>query len=219
MSRDMSRHTRDRFALALPILLALGVLLAACGIPEDDQTRAISADAVPDQLSTGREIVTTSTTAPGSIFNETYYLIRTSLQSDVLVPVEVSIPPEVLRDRRAIPRYVLDQLIDASSDTFIPPDTEIVRLDVGTDGIMVLDLNSAIRDTIQSGDQRRAFAQILFTAIGIESGPVPISGVRFLIEGEPAEVPAETGAVPPGQAVTESNFPEMADQVREAPTN
>jgi spore germination protein GerM len=192
----MSRHPRAGLGAVALALMALGVV--GCGIPTDDSPRAISRENVPDDVVDG----TTEATASQSTVNAQIYLVR-SPDEPRLVPVERPVPagsPAAGPD----PAAVLETLLTATANpqeqedgitNLIPQDTRLRSQPELARGTLVVDLTSEIFD-VEGENQRAAFGQIVCTANELDG----VHFVRFLVDGEPTEVQADSGAT--GGAVT-----------------
>jgi spore germination protein GerM len=71
--------------------------------------------------------------------------------------------------------------------TSVPPGTKL-RGAMVADGLATIDLSSEI-DDIGGPAQKKAFAQIVFTALGFDE----VERVRFLVDGEPVDAPTDDG--------------------------
>jgi hypothetical protein len=204
--------------------LAVGASLvatAACGIPTDDEPRAIPVDAVPEQA---REGGTTSTTNPPNTSTqiEQVYLVRTGETGQVglerlqPVPVDIATPA----DPDDLPRAVIDALISLNPTTTgqtglvnaVPTETRVLSAELADDDVLDLDLTNLA--DVDSAQLRLAVAQIVFSATGITA--LPVLGVRFAIDDEPVAVPTEGGTSGTGEAITRASFPRLDEQVRTA---
>ncbi|MEJ5253798.1 MAG: GerMN domain-containing protein [Acidimicrobiales bacterium] len=209
----------ERVPVRRAVALAVAVLAGAttCGIPSDDEPRAIPVEALPSNLS-GRQPTTTTTLDGASAQQETIFLVRTGSASDgtaeSLEPVAVSLrnpEPEQL------PRLVIERLIATKPEEVgrpgltnpVPTDTRVLDAKVEA-GVLDLDLSSSLAN-IESALQRLALAQIVFTATDITS--LSISSVRFRIDGQPVAVPVEVGTVPAGQPVSRNDYPRLKAQI------
>jgi spore germination protein GerM len=166
------------------LLLALGVL-AACGLPEDDSPRAISADDAP--LTIGSEAPTTA--APGGATDAELWFVS----GDRLVAVDREVSART-------PDVVLPALLDGVTaedppglSTAIPDDTVLNRavvdgvtltVDIGPAGGGILGISGPV--------QLRAFGQIVLTALELPG----VEGVRFLVDGTAVDAPTEQGSQP-----------------------
>jgi spore germination protein GerM len=77
--------------------------------------------------------------------------------------------------------------------------------------VLSLDLSGNLAE-IESNLQRLAIAQIIFTVTGVNE----VKSVVLSIDGQPAAVPAEAGAVPAGEPVSRENYPTFLRQVSAA---
>lgn len=212
--RSGRRRTRPVAALA-----AVGSVLAAaaCGIPADEEPRSIPVEALPANLSE-QQATTTTVLDEASAQRETIYLVHTGTApggaGESLEPVSISLRnPEPDQ----LPRLVIERLIATKPDQIglpgltnpVPADTKVLDARV-SDGVLDLDLSASLAN-IESALQRLALAQIVFTATDITS--LPISSVRFRIDGQPVAVPVEVGTAPAGQPVSRNDYPRFKAQV------
>jgi spore germination protein GerM len=200
-------------------LVAVGSVLAAaaCGIPADEEPRSIPVEALPANLSE-QQATTTTVLDEASAQRETIYLVHTGTApggaGESLEPVSISLRnPEPDQ----LPRLVIERLIATKPDQIglpgltnpVPADTKVLDARV-SDGVLDLDLSASLAN-IESALQRLALAQIVFTATDITS--LPISSVRFRIDGQPVAVPVEVGTAPAGQPVSRNDYPRFKAQV------
>jgi spore germination protein GerM len=225
VTRAPSRPRRvaaGRARRALGALVAGASLAAAagCAIPTDDEPRALPADAVPEEA---RQRDTTSTSPPSTSTQlEQLYLVRTGETGQAggerLQPLPVPIATPA--DPDDLPRAVVEALIEldpiATGQTglvnSVPTETEVLSAQLGADG--VLDLELANLEDVESAQLRLAVAQIVFSATGITA--LPVRGVRFTIDGQPAAVPTETGTSGTGEIITRASFPRLDELARTA---
>jgi spore germination protein GerM len=187
----VSRYPRT--GLWCSLALAVAVLGAAgCGIPTDDQPRAISRENVPED---GAD-TTTETTAPQGTVTAPIYLVR-SPENPRLVPVERDMPA-ASATARPDPAAVLETLLRATPNdreradgitNLIPERTRLASQPELARGTLVIDLTRAIFD-VEGENQRAAFGQIVCTADALEG----VDAVRFQVAGEPAEAQVDSGA-------------------------
>jgi spore germination protein GerM len=185
----MSWNVRTGLGAALAVV-ALAVV--GCGIPTDDSPRAISRENVPDDVADD----TTEPTASQSTVDAPIYLVQ-SPDDPRLVDVQRGVPassPAVNPD----PAAVLETLLTATATSeeqangitnLIPPDTRLASQPELARGTLVVDLTNEIFE-IEGENQRAAFGQIVCTANALEG----VHLVRFLVDGEPAEVQVDSGA-------------------------
>jgi spore germination protein GerM len=187
----MSRYVRKRLRSAALAAVVLGAV--GCGIPTDDEPRAISSESVPDDVVDD----TTESTASQPAINVPIYLVR-SPEDPRLVDVERSVQagsPAAGAD----PAAVLEALLTATPNpqeqadgitNLVPQDTRLASQPELARGTLVVDLTSEIFDDVEGENQRAAFGQIVCTANALEG----VNFVRFLVEGEPTGVQADSGA-------------------------
>lgn len=194
------------------------VVLAGCGgIPLDETPRSISRDRLPEAL------VEPTTTLPpgvdpgGSGVNADLFLFLDSSSEQVLVPCAV--PTSAGGSVEARARAVIERLVNLDPDASelcsddltnaVPPNLVVlsVRLLVERDGnVLDLNLDRKSLSGIEATQQRRAIAQLVFTATDVPG----VSAVRFLADGEPISVPVEDRTADPGETITLSDFPALA---------
>lgn len=157
---------------------AVAAGLAGCGVPIDREPRAINQSTVPPT-----QTVPTTVASSGAPMVAVYFVNGDRLQAEEY-PVEgeatlgkaldfvLAAPPE-----------------DASSEvsTSVPPGTKL-RGAMVADGLATIDLSSEI-DDIGGPAQKKAFAQIVFTALGFDE----VERVRFLVDGKPVDAPTDDG--------------------------
>jgi spore germination protein GerM len=186
----MSRHVRTGLGAAALAVVTLGVV--GCGIPTDDNPRAISSESVPDAAVDD----TTEATASEPTVAAPIYLVQ-SPDDPRLVPVGRRVPagsPGAGPD----PAAVLETLLTATANpqeqaegitNLIPEDTRLASQPELARGTLVVDLTDEIFK-IEGENQRAAFGQIVCTANALEG----VSLVRLLVQGEPTGVQADSGA-------------------------
>lgn len=187
----MSRHIGTGLGAAALAVVTLGVV--GCGIPTDDNPRAISSESVPDAAVDN----TTEPTASEPTVAAPIYLVQ-SPDDPRLVPVERRVPagsPGAGPD----PAAVLETLLTATANpreqaegitNLIPQDTRLAsQPELARGGTLVVDLTSEIFD-VEGETQRAAFGQIVCTANALDG----VHFVRFLVQGESREVQADSGA-------------------------
>ena len=168
-----------------PVLVALalgaaGLLATSCGVPIDQEPRAISPATRPV------ETTPTTTGSPSAPQVQIYF---------------------VDGDRLVSRRFPADSLAAAlglalvspegnSAKSRIPPGTTLLSVAVA-DGTASIDLSDQILD-IGGETQKQAFAQLAFTAFAYDD---QIDSVRFLVAGKAIEAPTDAG----GQAEVTAN--------------
>ena len=180
---------------AAAVLAGVVLLLGACGVPTDDQPRAISREQAPD-LDQGEE-----NTRPAVTDAATLILTRVDGATNFLVPVEEQVPVDT--SSKPTPRTALETLLSYTPDeglraegitTRIPPDTALASPpELGQDGVLVVNLNSNI-DHVQAEGSRLAFGQIVCTADAFDE----VEAVQFQVEGESRAAPKGDGEASAG---------------------
>ena len=186
----MSRHACN--VLGAAALAAAALAAAGCGIPTDDGPRAISRENVPDDVVDA----TTEATASQPTVTAPIYLVQ-SPEDPRLVTVHRRVPagsPAADPDTAA----VLETLLRATANpqeqadgitNLIPQDTRLASQPELVGGTLMVDLTREIFD-VEGEPQRAAFGQIVCTANALEG----VRSVRFLVQGEPRAVQADSGA-------------------------
>jgi spore germination protein GerM len=186
----MRRSSRPP-AAALAAATLAAVLVAACGVPTDEQPRAISREQAPD-LDEGKDGTSPAVTRPAML-----YLTRTDGTTNYLVPVQVQVPvgtssaaPTPGTALETLLAYVPnDDLRDQGFTSRIPPNTALASTpELDEDGVLVVNLNSNI-DNVQAEGSRLAFGQIVCTAMAFDE----VKAVRFEVEGQPRAAPKGDG--------------------------
>ncbi|HET6951068.1 MAG TPA: GerMN domain-containing protein [Acidimicrobiales bacterium] len=198
------RHARPRAGVsrsraARVALLLAGLAVAApagCGIPADDEPRAIAQDQRADS-SDGSSDGSVDTTAGGVTDTAQLYFTRFDGDNTVMVPVEVPVLVDAATSTPD-PANVLETLLteqpsdlapDPGLQTKIPPNTALASPpELDADGTLAVDLTSAIFDT-QADGSRLAFGQIVCTADALPG----VEAVRFLVDGRAQGVPMGDG--------------------------
>jgi spore germination protein GerM len=186
------RRPSDLLAAATALLVV--VLLTACGVPTDDEPRAISREQAPD-LDEGED-----DTSPAVTDTATLFLAQVDGDTNRLVPVEEQVPVDT--SSMATPRTALETLLSYTPNetlraqgftTRIPPNTALASSpELDEDGVLLVNLNSNI-DTIQAEGSRLAFGQIVCTADTFDE----VEAVRFQVEGQPRAAPKGDGETNP----------------------
>jgi spore germination protein GerM len=189
----MTEHHRASRPRRLVAALAVAAATAAgCGIPADDEPRAISQEQLPD--GDGDSV---DNAADGATDNATVYFTRFDGDRTLIVPVEVPVPVEAATSTPD-PATVLETLLIGRPEdlaaaeglqTKIPPDTALASPPVlQPDGTLDVDLTSGIFAT-QADGARLAYGQIACTADALAG----VEAVRFRVEGEALQAPDGEG--------------------------
>jgi germination protein M len=162
------------------LTIAVVLALAACGLPEDGEPRAIPEDDLPPELE-----VEASTTSlpPGQSSPRILYFVDNSGEQPVLQPVERPIP------EGAGLQGVLDALLtDPGTEeriTRVPPGVELLGVFLDEeDGTLTVDLSDEFGE-LEGEALQLAVAQVVLTATEFDE----VQQVRFELEGEPTPVP------------------------------
>lgn len=173
-------------------LLVAG-LVAGCGIPADDEPRAITQESIPDEL-TGQDDVD----ADGRTLVVDLYFTRFDGEEEWLVPIERKVPTGGSSSTPTA-ATVLDALLarptEAERDvhrvvTKIPADTALASRPELDGGVLTVDLNEGING-VQGVGAPLAYGQMVCSVDGLEG----IDGVRFAIEGAAIQAPTGDGSL------------------------
>ncbi len=164
----------------LTVALAGVVLAAGCGVQGDGAPRALSPDAVPDELlAPSTSVVEPDQPESGSV--TTVYLVD---NRDRLEPVLRTLPSPVLI------KGVLDSLLEGATDeeadaglrSEIPTGTTVNGIDRLDEDVIAIDLSEDFAETTADGELL-AQAQIVYTVSELPN----VRGVLFLVDGRPRE--------------------------------
>jgi len=206
------RRTMAAAATAFAMLVVAG----CGGLAVDDQPRVIDSSDVPDII---LGPTTTAAADPGPIGQgvdaELFFYLTTATE-EFLIPCEVATAAGGSVEART--RAVLERLINldpATSDecprgltNVVPPNVVVLgtQLRVESSGnVLELDLGRDAIRAVESTQQRRAIAQLVFTATAVPG----VTAVRFLGDGEEISVPVEDRTADPGETVRPSDFPRL----------
>jgi spore germination protein GerM len=184
---------RHRLALAAAVLAAAA---AACGIPADDDPRAISQEGVPEEVQGDDGATSGGETAIANLYFSSF-----DGNSDRLVAVERDVP-STAGSSAPTPAIVLESLLDgvqpgeAPADTAadaplatkIPDGTALREAELAGNGVLSVDLNAAISGVTTPGASL-AYGQMVCTADELED----VTSVRFTVEGSPVAPPTGDG--------------------------
>lgn len=212
-----------RWVRSVAAALVVAAITAGCGgIPLDDSPRVIGRDRLPDAL-----IEPTTTLPPGvdpgvGGVNADLFLFLDSSSEQVLVPCAV--PTSAGGSVEARARAVVERLVNLDPDesefcpddltNAVPSNLDVlsVRLLVERDGnVLDLNLDRASLSGIEATQQRRAIAQLVFTATDVPG----VSAVRFLADNEPISVPVEDRTADPGETITSGDFPGLSQRTED----
>ena len=213
------RPPRRRLLATLTAGLTALALLAGCGIASDDSARDIPENALPEALQ-NETTTTTVSDDPERTSVEKLFLVQTSSDGSTEVLAEVFVEIETPEGPSGLPAALVRALADArptelgfpSLTNSVPPGLEVVRADLGTDGVLELDVSEL--DSVEGAGQRLAVAQIVFTLTELDG----VNAVRFFEDGQPVAVPIENGTAPAGTAVRRSDDPSLLAALRDSTT-
>ncbi len=178
--------------LAIAALLgALVVLAAACGISADGAPREIGQEALPPALQI--EPTTTTTTvpqSPGATVQHNIFFARSGADNELTlakVALPVQIPSDADAEQQAL--RLVDALLKVRTEALaaygpglqnrVPLNTAVNRTELLPNGILVMDFNKQLSESVVGEGQFIAIAQIVFTATEIPG----INGVVIRIDG------------------------------------
>ncbi len=193
-----------RRAAAL-VVAALVVLVAGCGLTENDEPRVIASGDLPEELVGPTPSTSTTVEAsPTRTVVAIYYLVQQATGPRLVrVAREVA---DASRPRDRIAALLLPPTGEEQASgilTSIPSDTILIDTEL-QDGELVVDLSRSLFD-VQGEELRNAFAQIVWTATEVES----VTRVRFLVDGEEYRAPDAGGIEQPG-AVQRTDYVSLA---------
>jgi spore germination protein GerM len=198
----VSTRTRSGPVGCLLVMLLLALGLAACGIPKDGEPRVIAEE---PGLTAATTPVTNDPGGSGDSGEVSVFFVNTKIDDPVLVgkkraadqrsPIEAVI--RLLGG--TTPEEEADSLISR-----IPRGTELLMASSSVDsGLATLDLSAEIAD-IAGPNAVQAYAQLVYTATQYSR---IAWRVRFLVEGEPDNVPTLNGG--DRRVVTRSNYEDL----------
>ncbi|HEX3839584.1 MAG TPA: GerMN domain-containing protein [Acidimicrobiales bacterium] len=209
--RVMGRRVGRLRRAGLLLILAAGIVIAACGIPTQNAPSTISKDAVPfNLLSPSSPTTTAATTPPVASVSEPIYLVAPTQH---VSPVFRNIAPPA--NLTQIIGALLEGPTSAESSiglqTFLAGKASDVVVTVAN-GIATV--NFAANPVQGVGpSQILAISQVVFTAMAQPN----IAGVTFQIAGTAVEVPTAGGAQVPGP-VNDNTYAPQAPLVPGATT-
>jgi spore germination protein GerM len=212
------RRPRGTAARTVAVLLAvvLTAALGGCGITTDDSPRPIPQGALPEQLI----LPATTTTITVETVDRTLYFALADAES--LATLSVPVPAtEGNPYRAALSALVATRPVQEDLNNQIPPDTAVLAADLdAASGVLTVNLSEEM-EGIEGELLVQAFAQLVFTATEFRT----VTGVRFLIEGQPRGTPIEGGIKEANETVDRSDYrsfdptrPTTTSTTRPAPT-
>ena len=170
--------------LALALLLVAAV--AACGVPDDGQPRAMSPENVQFQLLAPQTTTTSTTIVDDTKQSPVGIYLVTSDGALVRQPRSVTGAPSVLKALEVLLAGPMPDEAAAGYATALTGSPGDILAVEETAGLVTVDLSS---DVLVTGERQiQAIAQIVFTATDF-----PYTGVLFRFDGEAREVPDGSG--------------------------
>lgn len=186
-----SRSWRQLRSAALTAAVLVSATVAACGVPIDDDPRAIGRSTIDAGTAPERQTPTTSD-SPGARQVSAYFLRNEGLVS-VDFPVDGS-------------PSLADALTFATTEppdgynTSVPVGTSILSAEV-VDRVATINLTPEIND-ISGQAQKLAYAQLVFTAFAFRN----FDAVRFEVDGKAVDTPTDNGN---RESVTKDDFVDL----------
>lgn len=180
------------------VVLAAGLLGVACGVPTDDEPRALAEDEIPGGPIASETTTTTVVGSPGLPTELWFVRDQEDLQASV-ANLPSRRPATVLE---ALVATVPEELESEGLTTAIPPGTSVLGAET-VDGTLTVDLSEEF-STVSGDAQILAVAQIVLTATDLAG----VQRVAFAVEGEPRTVTDATGAEQDGP-VTAADYSEI----------
>lgn len=182
-------HPARRLPAAVVSMAAVLGATVGCGVPLDEEPRALAAKSVPYGLletSTTVEGATSTTLAPVPTFQATSVFLVDN--SDYLVEVRRQLPGEVRVAIGSLLTPPTEAEVDSGLRTAIAS-TIVLRSVAGPEaGLVTIDLTSEASD-ISPDIPRLALAQLVYTATALPG----VDGVLFQVDGQACEVPTGEG--------------------------
>lgn len=167
------RRLLARSAGVIAVAATLTLAGASCGVPLDDEPQVVAGATQP------AEATPTTSGSPTAQEVSAYYLVGDSLE---VTRYRVDGEPTL----EAALQFLLEVAPTGDAKTRIPPGTSLRSVDVAGD-LATIDLTPEIVNDTSGATQKQAFAQLAFTALASEG----VTQVRFLVDGEPVEVPTD----------------------------
>ncbi len=175
--RPDTRPRRQRAAGAAALAVAVAVAAASCGVPLDEEPRAITRTTLAPESTP-----TTIASAEGPSVS-VYFLEGDRLQAQQYTVKDGPTLGQAIGLALQSPA----KGSPASLRTAVPPNTELRSAEVDA-GTARIDLTGEIND-VSGQTQKEAFAQLVFTALSIPG----VRQVRFRIDGKDVDAPTDDG--------------------------
>jgi Sporulation and spore germination len=187
---------------------ALALALAGCGVPVDRAPTALAKDGIPfNLLAPSAPARVPTTTPPTEVASVSVFLIG---ESDRLVAVQRQVPTAQLSAASVLTvlaRGPSSTEVQTGLWTAIPPQTTVIATSVDSSGVATINVGGTFGQLV-GAPQIDAVAQLVFTATELSLPGWKVTGVTFELDGQPIEVPADSGAQEP--VVNESDFVSLA---------
>lgn len=201
------RSARSTCLMASCIALVGLLVGAGCGVPANDEPRAIEAEDLPADLLDPNPPA--STTLPGATATVavTVYLVVRQGDTTRLAPVARDVA-DASRAADRINALLLPTAAEEQQEgliSSIPTDTVLLDTSlVPADKELVVNLSGALFD-VQGEELANAFAQLVWTVTELDG----VSQVRFRVDGEAYRAPNAEGIEQDG-AVTRGDYNDLA---------
>lgn len=180
--RNPLARWRDRVLPTLGALVAGALALAACGVPTDDQPRDVPSGE-------RAELGVAGGGATGSAGRDPQvFLLGSTRAKETLAGAPRAVPPTLTGVLAAMLAGPSAEEQARRLRSAVPSGTRLRSARVGEDGVATVDLDATF-DQSQGDAQRKAVAQVVFTATGIDG----VDAVRLLVEGKSREWPRGDG--------------------------
>lgn len=166
------------FATATAVVLSVVFGVAGCGVPIDDNPRAIGRSTISSETEELRQTPTTSN-SPGARQVSVYFMRNESI-------APVSFPVDGLPTLAEVLAFTVGEP-PAGYNTAIPSGTAILSAQVNDDDAAI-DLTPDINN-ISGQAQKQAYAQLAFTAFTFAD----VDTIRFSVDGNPVDAPTDNG--------------------------
>lgn len=201
---------QQNFALrqGLVLLVLFALIIGACGVPNDGSPIAISEESLPVDLTENAP----PTPLPESAATNTQIWMVGSDNRLSTVGREITRTPEGVMNSLLLGTETSER--EAGINSAITRETGYTAISLNpATGVAVVDLTPGSLRSNASGEQKLAFAQIVFSLIGLSDAQgSDIRGVAFTIDGVPISIPIDAGASDLGQVLTKDDFASLNRQ-------
>jgi spore germination protein GerM len=187
------------------VIIALVVAVSACGIPSDDEPRALPDGAVDGQVP-ARNTTPSSSVPNVATTLQKIYLVAGESPGERLTAADVQV--EQPSNLAQLPRILLERLIQTrpadvdlagQATNQVPSDVDVLDATLQPDGVLDLNLSPL---GIESRRLQLVMAQLVFTATSLPN----VTGVRVSIDGTPIAVATESGNAEVGAVITKDDY-------------